>query len=209
MNSPDKLDILMNKLSQLEEAHKEEKRLRILHEKEIKNLKSVTIPNLQKIIEDKENLLKLSFVEKIKIERQYNSLVKKELETGNSTLCLNRIKVEPSLDKLSKLEYLDFAYKDLRNKFNQLLDDKKIKENEYQSKLDTEKEKSQILISQVENIESKFQKNIKEMKTLSDANYNLTIEIETLNSLLEENFKQKENILMTLNFYKSELEQVY
>ena len=74
MNSPDKLDILMNKLTQLEEAFKQERIIRLSREEENKNLKTITIPNLEKQIEEKEIMFKNIFIEKIKLEKQMNSI---------------------------------------------------------------------------------------------------------------------------------------
>jgi hypothetical protein len=78
-NNGDKFDILMNKLTMLEEAFKEERRIRLSHENELKNLKKISIPNLEKQLEDKENLLKSTFIEKIKIEKMINSNSKSEI----------------------------------------------------------------------------------------------------------------------------------
>jgi hypothetical protein len=75
----DKFDLLMNKFTQLEEAFKEERRIRVTQETELKNLKKITIPNLEKQLEDKENLLKSTFIEKIKIEKMMNNNLKSEL----------------------------------------------------------------------------------------------------------------------------------
>jgi hypothetical protein len=75
----DKFDLLMNKLTQLEEAFKEERRIRLTQETELKNLKKITIPNLEKQLEDKENLLKSTFIEKIKIEKMMNNNLKSEM----------------------------------------------------------------------------------------------------------------------------------
>lgn len=75
----DKFDLLMNKFTQLEEAFKEERRIRVTQETELKNLKKITIPNLEKQLEHKENLLKSTFIEKIKIEKMMNNNLKSEL----------------------------------------------------------------------------------------------------------------------------------
>jgi hypothetical protein len=206
MTSPDKLDILMNKVSQLEEAFKEERRLRVKYEDELDTLRNVTLPNLEKIIADKENLLKMCFVEKIKIEKELNSLLKKDCDKG---LQLKMINKDPIINKLCKLEYYENAYKDLRQKYSQLLDEKVVKENASNGKLDLEKEKIQILSKQNENLESKLLKNISEMKNLTESNSNLIIEIESLNSILEETSRDKENLLVLLSFYKAELDQRY
>jgi hypothetical protein len=206
MTSQDKLDILMNKVSQLEEAFKEERRLRVKYEGELEVLKNVTIPNLEKIILDKENLLKMCFVEKIKIEKELNCVLKNDCDKG---LKLNIFRRDPTINKICKLEYYENAYKDLRQKYSILSDEKKVLENSCSGKLVIEKEKIEILSKQNENLESKILKNINEMKNLSESNSNLLIEIESLNSILEEISRDKENLLVLVSFYKSELDQRY
>jgi hypothetical protein len=66
----EKIDILMNKLTFLENAIKEERKLRFKCEEELKNLKTLTIPNLEKQLEEKESLLKTTFIEKIRLEKE-------------------------------------------------------------------------------------------------------------------------------------------
>jgi hypothetical protein len=66
----DKIDILMSKVSQFETALKEERKTRFKIEEELKNYKTISIPNYQKQLEDKEGLLKATFVDKIKIEKE-------------------------------------------------------------------------------------------------------------------------------------------
>ena len=69
-SSEDKIDFLMNKISQLEEAFKEERKFRFSAEEELKNLKNITIQNLQKQLEEKESMLKTLFIEKIQITKE-------------------------------------------------------------------------------------------------------------------------------------------
>lgn len=87
----DKFDLLMNKFTQLEEAFKEERRIRVTQETELKNLKKITMPNLEKQLEDKENLLKSTFIEKIKIEKMMNNNLKSELVSSIKSAKLNLI----------------------------------------------------------------------------------------------------------------------
>jgi len=69
-SSEDKIDFLMNKITQLEEAFKEERKFRFSAEEELKNLKTITINNLQKQLEEKESIVKTLFIEKIQITKE-------------------------------------------------------------------------------------------------------------------------------------------
>ena len=69
-SSEDKIDFLMNKITQLEEAFKEERKFRFSAEEELKNLKTITINNLQKQLEEKESMVKTLFIEKIQITKE-------------------------------------------------------------------------------------------------------------------------------------------
>jgi hypothetical protein len=70
-SSEDKIDFLMNKITQLEEAFKEERKIRFSAEEEIKNIKTITINNLQKQLEEKESMVKTLFIEKIQITKEF------------------------------------------------------------------------------------------------------------------------------------------
>ena len=79
--------------------------------------------------------------------------------------------------KLSKLEYYQNAYKELRKKFNDLLEEKTKSEQEYMSKLEMEKEKIRILLKDSEILENKSIRKSNDMKSLSESNKNLLIEL--------------------------------
>jgi hypothetical protein len=68
--SEDKIDFLMNKITELEEAFKEERKYRISSEEELKNLKTITNKNLQKQLDEKESMVKTLFIEKIQITKE-------------------------------------------------------------------------------------------------------------------------------------------
>lgn len=72
----DKINILMNKINTLENGFKEERRIRFKLEEELKNYNLITIPNFQKQLEEKESLLKTTFIEKVKIEKEFLELAK-------------------------------------------------------------------------------------------------------------------------------------
>lgn len=199
-NQNDKIDMLMNKLSLLEEAFKEERRIRIACEEELKTLKKITLTNLQKQLEEKESLLKTTFIDKIKLEKQ---LLEKSKNTSPSLSILNN---EDNSIQTNKLEYYQNAYKDLRKKYSELLDEKSKLEQSYSSKFELEKEKNSIILKDSENIEKKLQKNNNDLKMLSESNKNLLVEVRSVNNILDEVSKHKEVISIELQFYKNELE---
>jgi hypothetical protein len=108
--------------------------------------------------------------------------------------------------KLNKLEYYQNAYKDLRKKYNELLEEKSKLEHSYNTKLEMEKEKNSILMKDSESLENKVLRKSNDMKSLSESNKNLLIELRSINSILDDMNKQKEGLLMELSFYKSELD---
>jgi hypothetical protein len=78
-DNDDKIDFLMNKITTLEESYKTEREARYLAEHELKNLKSITLPNLNKHLEEKESLVKALFIEKIHLSKEileHNNKVK-------------------------------------------------------------------------------------------------------------------------------------
>lgn len=86
------------------------------------------------------------------------------------------------------------------------MEEKTKSEQEYMSKLEMEKEKIRILIKDSEILENKSIRKSNDMKSLSESNKNLLIELRSINSILDEVNRHKEAILMELSFYKSEYE---
>lgn len=86
------------------------------------------------------------------------------------------------------------------------MEEKTKSEQEYMSKLEMEKEKIRILLKDSEILENKSIRKSNDMKSLSESNKNLLIELRSINSILDEVNRHKEAILMELNFYKSEYE---
>jgi hypothetical protein len=107
---------------------------------------------------------------------------------------------------LNKLEYYHNAYKDLRKKYNDLLEEKTKLEQDFNTKLEMEKEKIRILLKDTETLENKNIRKSIDMKSLSESNKNLLVELRSINSILDEMNKHKEGLLMELSFYKSEYE---
>jgi len=64
-----KINVLMEKISILETTLLEEREKRFKYEEDLKILKTLTIPNLEKQLEEKESLCRTVFIEKIRIEK--------------------------------------------------------------------------------------------------------------------------------------------
>lgn len=64
-----KINFLMEKISVLENSLFEEREKRLKFEEELKILKTFSIPNLEKQLEEKESLCRTVFIEKIRLEK--------------------------------------------------------------------------------------------------------------------------------------------
>jgi hypothetical protein len=72
-----KIEVLLEKINKLEISNKEERKNRIKAEEDLRNYRMITVPNLQKELEEKEKLCKYAFIEKIKLESEYLEKIKK------------------------------------------------------------------------------------------------------------------------------------
>lgn len=75
----EKINFLMEKISILENSLFEEREKRLKFEDELKITKTLTIPNLEKQLEEKESLCRTVFIEKIRLE--------KDLSEKNKSVC--------------------------------------------------------------------------------------------------------------------------
>jgi len=106
----------------------------------------------------------------------------------------------------NKLEYYSNAYKDLRKKYTEIQEEKTKLEQQIEEKLNIEKKKCEILKEENKSNDEKLDKNSRDIKSLSEANKNLLVEIKSLNTLLEEINKQKETLLLENFYFRNELE---
>lgn len=65
----DKMNILMEKINILENSLLEEREKRMKYEEDLKIFKTLTIPNLEKQLEEKESLCRTVFIEKVRVEK--------------------------------------------------------------------------------------------------------------------------------------------
>ena len=109
----------------------------------------------------------------------------------------------------SRMEYYKNLFEKERKKNDNLIKEIAILKKEYDDFRELEKEKNNLLINdstQKEN--SNFNLKI-DIKSLSEANKNYLIEINTLNNIIEQLSKKLEIMSIELNFYKNELHIVY
>lgn len=109
----------------------------------------------------------------------------------------------------SRMEYYKNLFEKERKKNDNLIKEIAILKKEYDDFRELEKEKNNLLINdstQKEN--SNFNLKI-DIKSLSEANKNYLIEINTLNNIIEQLYKKLEIMSIELNFYKNELHIVY
>jgi len=77
MNSHEaKINVLMEKISILENSLSKERENKLKFEEESKILKTLTIPNLEKQLDEKESLCRTVYIEKIRIEKDFNEKLK-------------------------------------------------------------------------------------------------------------------------------------
>jgi hypothetical protein len=72
----EKINFLMEKISFLENTLMDEREKKLKYDDELKILKTLTIPNLEKQLEEKEILCRTVFIEKIRIEKELSEKVK-------------------------------------------------------------------------------------------------------------------------------------
>ena len=72
----EKINFLMGKISMLENSLFEEREKRLKFQDELKILKTLTIPNLEKQLEEKESLCRTVFIEKIRLEKDLSEKIK-------------------------------------------------------------------------------------------------------------------------------------
>lgn len=72
----EKMNFLMEKISILENSLMEEREKKLKFEDELKILKTLTVPNLEKQLEEKEVLCRTVFIEKIRIEKDLSEKIK-------------------------------------------------------------------------------------------------------------------------------------
>ena len=107
---------------------------------------------------------------------------------------------------ITKLEYVQNLYKDLKKKYSDLQSEKLRIEQNLLSKIDIENEKVEILNRQIKDIEKSVNLKNENIKSLTESNKNLLSEINILNINNIDLKKTNEVKISELDFTKKELE---
>jgi hypothetical protein len=219
LNYEEKINTLMEKINNLEKSLLDEREKRIKYEKELNDIKNFTLPKLEKTLEEKESLCRTSFIERVRIEKEFKEKLKEKNQNPNTNIILNsnlplsllsESKINQNEKKnllISKLEYMNNLYKDLRKKYNDLSLEKINAEKDFKEKLVIEEEKSEIIKRQIKDMDNIIaQKNLN-IKSLTESNKNLLSEIKVL-TVSNQDFKKINEIRNTdIDFSKKELEK--
>ena len=108
---------------------------------------------------------------------------------------------------ITKLEYVQNIYKDLKKKYSDLQSEKLRTEQNLLSKIDLENEKVEILNRQIKDLENSINLKNQNIKNLTESNKNLLSEINILNMNNNDLKKINEVKISELDFSKKELEK--
>jgi hypothetical protein len=108
----------------------------------------------------------------------------------------------------SKVEYYKNLYESEKKK-NENIEKELLKiKKEFEDYREIEKEKNNILIQDTTSKENANLKLKSDLKSLSEANKNFLIEINSLNNIIDQLYKQQDLMSIELRFYKNEFELV-
>lgn len=108
---------------------------------------------------------------------------------------------------ITKLEYVQNIYKDLKKKYSDLQSDKLKIEQNLISKIEIENEKVEILTRQIKDLENSISQKNQNIKSLTESNKNLLSEINIFNIKSNDLKRTNEMKISELDFNKKELEK--
>lgn len=108
---------------------------------------------------------------------------------------------------VTKLEYVQNLYKDLKKKYSDLQSEKLRVEQNLSSKIELENEKVEILNRQIKDLDNTINVKNQNIKSLTESNKNLLSEINILNINNNDLKKINEVKISELDFTKKELEK--
>jgi DNA gyrase/topoisomerase IV subunit A len=158
-------------------------------------------------------LFKTVYIEKLNLEKEINSFtaavnfsdkIKEKPETLLS-LKLNS-KAKASHEIQSKMEYYKHLYEKERKK-NEAIEKEVLKiKKEFEEFRETEITKSQVLLGETSNKETANIKLKVDIKYLAESNKNYIAEINALNGIIDQLYKQKDIMSVEHRFYKNEID---
>ena len=201
----EKTAILLNKISKLEHTVIQTSLEATALTKENELYKSVKLPILVEANKEKELLIKNYMLEKLKLDNDLRLL--NSHTTNQSSDSLKQMVFSDTLT-LSKLEFYKFQTSSLKEEVLKLKESLAIKETKHNSELEIEREKNTILARENEEKSKRIDKLCLDIKNLAEANKNLLIEIQTLNSIIDKYTFEKQMSEFEKEYYKKEITQL-
>lgn len=206
----DKIDLLMNKIAQLEKELSITKQDKSQLETEYSDLNKITIPLLQKQLTDTEKSLENIIIDSIRLENE-NNLLKASTNTSYiSSLSKYFIpEYQDEKDKLilyqtNKIQFLTQILNDLKTKHSTILDEKCKLEISFNEQTQTKNQELTALKDQIEKQKNTINTLTKELKNISEMNNRLLNEIKSLNTLTNNYLVDIENYKKQINYFKNE-----
>ena len=213
-NKEDNFEILVNKVDSLEKELLSEKVKSRNFEEELNILKSYKIPLLSKTIEEKDKYIDSLLIEQIKLQKEIFYL-KDNFEYDNlKKLNISKYIIpeyQEEKDKLiiyqtNRLDYLNNAYKKIKNILNEKEEDFQKQISELKLQIKTQEEQITTLKSINSKNEDKILELNEEINDLAEINKNLSLEITTLNEIITEINNEKEKYMLQNEYHKKENE---
>ena len=206
----DKIDLLMNKIAQLEKELVITKQDKSQLETEYSDLNKITIPLLQKQLTDTEKSLESIIIDSIRLENE-NNLLKASTNTSYvSSLSKYFIpEYQDDKDKLilyqtNKIQFLTQILRDLKAKHSAVLDEKCKLEISFTEQTQTKNQELTALKDQIEKQKNTINSLTKELQRISEMNNRLLNEIKSLNTLTNNYLVDIENYKKQIDYFKNE-----
>ena len=213
-NKDDNFEILVNKVDSLEKELLSEKVKSRNFEEELNDLKSFKNPVLSKTIEEKDNYIDSLLIEQIKLQKEINYLKDNFNEDNLKKLNISKYilpEYQEEKDKLiiyqtNKLDYINNAYKKIKNILKEKEDNFQKQINELNIQIKTQEEQIETLKGINSKNDEKILELNEEINDLAEINKNLSLEISTLNDIITEINNEKEKYMLQNEYHKKENE---
>jgi len=211
----DKIDILMNKITKLENLLNEEKKNKTKLEEKYNQLNYATLPLLNKQLNEKEKLLESTLIEQIKLQKEINYL-KDNFKINDNFNNISKYIIPEFQDEkdqliiyqTNKIDFLKNSYKNITKKTKEELENNLKEKINLENKIKSQEEQIKALKDSSQKNDEKINDLNTELSSLSQINKNLLYEIKTLNDIIKNITEEKEKYQLELNYYKKENENI-
>ena len=211
----DKIEILMNKISTLENSLNEEKKYKTKLEEKYNQLNNATLPILNKQLNEKEKLLESTLIEQIKLQKEINYL-KDNFKINDNFNSISKYIIPEFQDEkdqliiyqTNKIDFLKNSYKNITKKTKEELENNLKEKINLENKIKSQEEQIKALKDSSQKNDEKINDLNTELSSLSQINKNLLYEIKTLNDIIKNITEEKEKYQLELNYYKKENENI-